>query len=90
MSEATSWKNRPQSQAFDEVEKELQKEDSLLHLFKEQWTGMAGMALMFIVTIFLGIYIRPYYDVGELYAFGKTGATEVSNVVIELLAIFAF
>ena len=90
MSEAASWKNRPQSQAFDEVEKELQKEDSLLHLFKQQWTGMAGMAFMFVITIFLGIYIRPYYDVGELHAFGKSGATEVSNVVIELLAIFAF
>ncbi|MEK9698679.1 MAG: hypothetical protein VW270_23095, partial [Candidatus Poseidoniales archaeon] len=61
MSEETSWKNRPQSQAFTEVEEELRKGESLFDLFKEQWTGMVGMAFMFIVTIFLGIYIRPYY-----------------------------
>lgn len=90
MSEETSWKNRPQSQAFTEVEEELRKGESLFVLFKEQWTGMVGMAFMFIVTIFLGIYIRPYYDVSELHAFGKSGAREVSNVLIQLVAIFVF
>ena len=90
MTEASAWKNRTPSPEFEAVEEALRKEDSLVHLFKEQWTGMAGMAFMFVVTIFLGIYIRPYYDVGELHAFGKSGSSEVSNVLIELLAIFVF
>ena len=51
---------------------------------------MAGMAGMFVATIALAMYIRPYYDVGELHAFGASGATQVRNVVIELVAIFVF
>jgi presenilin-like A22 family membrane protease len=51
---------------------------------------MAGMAGMFVATIALAMYIRPYYDVGELYAFGASGATQVRYVALELVAIFAF
>ena len=51
---------------------------------------MAGMAGMFVATIALAMYIRPYYDVGELHAFGTSGATQARYVLIELLAIFAF
>jgi presenilin-like A22 family membrane protease len=45
---------------------------------------------MFVATIALAMYIRPYYDVGELYAFGASGATQVRYVALELVAIFAF
>ena len=82
--------DRRVSQRFAEVEDELRQGDSLSSLMAEQWRGMAGMAGMFVATIALAMYIRPYYDVGELHAFGASGATQVRYVAIELLAIFAF
>lgn len=78
------------SKRFAEVEDELRREDGLLSLMQDQWKGMTGMAGMFIATIALAMYIRPYYDVGELHAFGASGATQVRYVAIELVAIFAF
>ena len=78
------------SKRFAEVEDELRREDGLLTLMQDQWKGMTGMAGMFIATIALAMYIRPYYDVGELHAFGASGATQVRYVAIELVAIFAF
>lgn len=91
MSDATAAKSSPKANArFEQVEEELRQEDSLASLLAEQWRGMAGMAGMFVLTIALGIYIRPYYDVGELHAFGASGATQVRYVAIELLAIFVF
>ena len=81
---------REVSQRFAEVEDELRQGESLTALMAEQWRGMVGMASMFVVTIALALYIRPYYDVGELHAFGASGATQVRYVAIELLAIFAF
>ena len=91
MSDETGPADAPRvSQRFSEVEDELRREDTLLSLFKEQWVGMSGMAGMFVVTIALAMYMRPYYDVGELHAFGASGATQVRYVAIELLAIFVF
>ena len=81
---------RDVSQRFADVEDELRQGDTLGALMAEQWRGMAGMAGMFVATIALAIYIRPYYDVGELHAFGASGATQVRYVALELLAIFAF
>lgn len=78
------------SQRFAEVEDELRQGETLASLMAEQWRGMAGMAGMFVATIALAMYIRPYYDVGELHAFGSSGATQVRYVAIELMAIFAF
>ncbi len=91
MSDATaSNAGRKVSQRFAEVEDELRQGESLASLMAEQWRGMAGMAGMFVATIALAMYIRPYYDVGELHAFGSSGATQVRYVAIELVAIFAF
>jgi presenilin-like A22 family membrane protease len=91
MSDAKASKaGRKVSQRFAEVEDELRQGESLASLMAEQWRGMAGMAGMFIATIALAMYIRPYYDVGELHAFGSSGATQVRYVAIELVAIFAF
>ena len=81
---------RKVSQRFAEVEDDLRQGESLAELMAEQWRGMVGMASMFVATIALAMYIRPYYDVGELHAFGASGATQVRYVAIELLAIFAF
>ena len=88
--EEASWQNRRVSQRFAEVEDELRAGERLGALMAEQWRGMAGMAGMFVATIALAMYIRPYYDVGELHAFGASGATQVRYVAIELIAIFAF
>ncbi len=90
MSDAETEEGREVSPRFAEVEDELRQGDSLASLMAEQWRGMAGMAGMFVATIALAMYIRPYYDVGELYAFGASGATQVRYVALELVAIFAF
>ena len=90
MSDAETEEGREVSQRFAEVEDELRQGDSLASLMAEQWRGMAGMAGMFVATIALAMYIRPYYDVGELHAFGASGATQVRYVALELMAIFAF
>ena len=90
MSDADAGGGREVSQRFADVEDELRQGDNLGALMAEQWRGMAGMAGMFITTIALAMYIRPYYDVGELHAFGASGATQVRWVLMELVAIFAF
>ena len=72
------------------VERELAKEDSLLANMIEQAPGMIGMALMFIVTIALGIWLQPWFDAAGLQAFGESGSTEVRWIALELVAIFAF
>ena len=91
MSDAAAAKASPKANArFQKVEEELRQADTLGSLMAEQWRGMTSMAGMFVLTIALGIYIRPYYDVGELHALGASGATQVRYVAVELLAIFAF
>ncbi len=90
MSDAEAGEGREVSQRFADVEDELRQGDNLAALMAEQWRGMAGMAGMFVATIALAMYIRPYYDVGELHAFGASGATQVRWVLMELIAIFAF
>ena len=90
MSDAEAGEGREVSQRFADVEDELRQGDNLGALMAEQWRGMAGMAGMFVATIALAMYIRPYYDVGELHAFGASGATQVRWVLMELIAIFAF
>ena len=72
------------------VESELAKEDSLLANMIEQAPGMIGMALMFIVTIVLGMWLQPWFDAAGLQAFGESGSTEVRWIALELVAIFAF
>ena len=89
MSDAAD-EGRQVSQRFADVEDELRDGEGLGALMAEQWRGMAGMAGMFVATIALAMYIRPYYDVGELHAFGASGATQVRYVALELIAIFAF
>ena len=89
MSDAVD-EGRQVSQRFAAVEDELRDGEGLASLMAEQWRGMAGMAGMFVATIALAMYIRPYYDVGELHAFGASGATQVRYVALELIAIFAF
>lgn len=72
------------------VERELAKEDSLLSNMIEQAPGMIGMAFMFVITIFIGIWLQPWFDAAGLQAFGESGSTEVRWIVLELIAIFAF
>ena len=72
------------------VERELAKEDSLFRNMIEQAPGMIGMAGMFVVTIFLGIWLQPWFDSAGLQAFGESGSTQARWIVLELLAIFAF
>ena len=43
------------------VERELAKEESLLAKMIEQAPGMIGMALMFITTILIGIWLQPWF-----------------------------
>ena len=40
-----------------------------------QVLSMAGMMGMFIITILLGLLIRPFYDSNNLQAFGESGTT---------------
>ena len=75
---------------FARAEQELAKETSVLALMKEQMTSMFGMVLMFVGTIILALFIRPWYDVAELHAFGEAGATQVRFIFLELVMIFIF
>ena len=91
MTDEANVKGTPrQNDRFAQVEDELRREDTLVELLKEQWVGMTAMAGMFVVTIALASFMRPYYDVGELKAFGSSGASQVRYVAIELFAIFMF
>ena len=78
------------SAEFVRLEQELAQETSVFSLMKEQMTSMLGMVTMFVVTIVLALFIRPWYDVAELHAFGETGATQVRFIFLELIMIFIF
>ena len=78
------------SAEFAKVEQQLAQETSVLGLMKEQMTSMLGMVTMFIVTIVLALFIRPWYDVAELHAFGEAGATQARFIFLELVMIFIF
>ena len=92
MSEADSAtaKEYQASAEFVELEQQLAQETSVLALMKEQMTSMLGMVAMFVVTIVLALFIRPWYDVAELHAFGETGATQARFILLELIMIFIF
>ena len=83
-------KGQPPSQEFVEMERQLTEETGVLSLMKEQMTSMLSMFSMFVITIGLSIYIRPWYDVAELHAFGETGATQVRYILLELVMILIF
>ena len=78
------------SKEFAAVQAELQAEDNLWTMMKEQMTSMLGMVGMFIVTILIALFIRPWYDVAGLHAFGESGATQVRYIALELVMIFIF
>lgn len=78
------------SAEFVRLEQELAQETSVFALMKEQMTSMLGMVTMFVVTIVLALFIRPWYDVAELHAFGESGATQVRFIFLELIMIFIF
>ena len=67
-----------------------QNQPSLLQELKGQAGSMAGMAGMFIVTIWLAMKIQPFYDRDELRAFGAEGAHKAGFVLLELVFIFIF
>ena len=52
------------------------RSEIVIELMKDQWESMVGMAGMFIVTIGIGIFIQPLYDVPEARAFGEEGTTK--------------
>ena len=58
--------------------------------FRRQLPSMIGMAGMFVATIFLAIYIRPWYDKAGLQAFGEAGASQLRFIALELIMIFIF
>ena len=70
------------SAEFAKLEQQLAQETSVFALMKEQMTSMLGMVAMFVVTIVLALFIRPWYDVAELHAFGETGATQARFVLL--------
>ena len=45
---------------------------------------------MFVATIFLAMYIRPWYDKAGLQAFGEAGASQLRYIGLELIMIFIF
>ena len=55
-----------------------------------QILSMAGMMGMFIITILLGLVIRPFYDSNNLQAFGESGTTQARYVILQLSMIFIF
>lgn len=78
------------SQEFVQMERELNKETSVISLMREQMKSMVGMVSMFVITILLSLFIRPWYDVAELHAFGEAGSTQARYIVLELVMIFIF
>ena len=58
--------------------------------FRRQLPSMIGMASMFLVTIFLAMFIRPWYDKAGLQAFGAEGASQLRYIALELTMIFVF
>jgi presenilin-like A22 family membrane protease len=65
-------------------------EDDLLSAMREMLPGMIGMAFMFVVTIMIGIWLLPFFESAELYAFGESGTTQVRYIMLELVMIFIF
>ena len=55
-----------------------------------QWRSMGGMAAMFVGTIFIAIYIQPYWDRPESRAFGEAGTTKAGFILIEFVLILVF
>ena len=58
--------------------------------FRRQLPSMIGMAGMFVATIFLAMYIRPWYDKAGLQAFGEAGSSQLRYIGLELIMIFIF
>ena len=59
---------------FVKLEEQLNRsKTSVMGMMKEQMKSMIGMVSMFVITILLALFIRPWYDVGELHAFGESG-----------------
>jgi len=81
---------RKVSEEFAAVQAELKSEDSLLSMMMEQLPSMMGMAFMFILTIGIALFIRPWYDIASIQAFGESGATQVRYIALELFMIFVF
>ncbi len=67
-----------------------ERSESVLSMMKDQWESMAGMAGMFIVTIGIGIFIQPLYDIPEARAYGDEGTTQSSFILLQLLLIGIF
>ena len=67
MSDAEAPDTNPDSAGakFVQLERELVQETSVIALMKDQMTSMFGMVFMFVITILLALYIRPWYDVAE-------------------------
>ena len=81
---------RKVSEEFAAVQAELNSEDNLFAMMREQLPSMLGMAFMFILTIALSLFIRPWYDIANLQAFGAAGAKQVRYIALELFMIFVF
>ena len=81
---------QPTANASAESNSEMGDEDDLLALLKEILPGMLGMAGMFVFTILLGLWLLPFFDTAELYAFGEEGTTQVRYILLELIMIFIF
>ena len=63
---------------------------SVLEAMQQQWASMAGMGVMFVGTILLGLSIQPLYNVPEARAFGEEGASKAGFVALEMLLILVF
>ena len=81
--------DRDISDKFAAIERELRAE-SFFDSIKDQLPGMLGMAFMFVITILIALFIRPWYDIAGLHAFGEEGATQVKYIAMELSFIFIF
>ena len=66
------------------------RSESAIEMMMEQWESMVGMAGMFIVTIGIGIFIQPLYDIPEARAYGDEGTTQSSFILLQLLLIGIF
>ncbi|MGY8728716.1 MAG: hypothetical protein ACKVKS_05745, partial [Candidatus Poseidoniales archaeon] len=88
--EEPSTPNRKVSEEFAAVQAELKAEDNIFSMMKEQLPSMLGMVFMFILTIAISLFIRPWYDVAGLQAFGASGASQVRYIALELFMIFVF
>jgi len=86
----SSGENRKDSKEFTDVQAQLMKEDSLLLMMKEQLPSMMGMMFMFILTIAISLFIRPWYDIADLQAYGTSGARQVRYILLQLIMIFIF